>query len=92
MQGKRRHVFGNIFDLRVQAESVLLEPAQAWIGRSPTIFIFGEAGDCAIVDDFAFGVAPAAVDDLVDGHFVDVAGDDAIDQFRGVAAGYAVLK
>ena len=42
--------------------------------------------------DFAFGIAPAAVDDLVDGDFMDVASDDAVDEFGGFAAGHPVFE
>ena len=85
-------MFGNVFHGYSETEGVLLEPAQAGIGCGPTVVVFAEAGDGAVVDDFAFGVAPAAVNDLVDGDFVDVARDDAIDEASGVAAGDAVLE
>ena len=79
LQGERSNLFGNIFDFDIEAECVLLKPAKTGIGGGPTIFIFTQAGDGAVVNDFAFGIAPAAVDDLIHGDFVDVAGDDAVD-------------
>ena len=85
-------MFGNVFHGYVEAESVLLEPAEAGIGGGPAIVVFTETGDGAIVDDLAFGVAPAAVDDLVDGDFIDVARDDPIDEARGVGTGEAIFE
>ena len=85
-------LLGNILDLYVQAERVLLEPAEAGVGGGPAIFIFAKAGDGAVVDYFAVGVAPAAVNDLIDTDFVDVAGDDAVYELGGVAAGYAIFE
>ena len=92
LHSERREVFGNVGNLHVEAESILLEPAETRIGGGPAIVVFGEAGDGAVVDDFAFGIAPAAVDDLIDGDFIDVAGDDAIYELGGVATGDAIFK
>src|SRR5262249_16302837 len=51
-----------------------------------------EAGDGTVVDNFAFGGAPTAVNDLVDGDFVDVPSDKAIHEGRGVPGGDAGLE
>jgi len=91
LQRESRELFRDIFELDVEAERVLLKPAEAGIGGGPAIFIFAEARDGAVVDDFAFGIAPAAVDNLVDGDFVDVAGDDAVEETRSVGSGDAVF-
>ena len=45
-----------------------------------------------IVDDHAAFVAPRRVNDLADGHFRRVAGDDPVHQARGVGAGEAVFE
>ena len=89
---KRGCFFGDVFDVYVQAESVLLEPAEAGVGGGPAVVVFAEARDGAVVDDFAFGIAPAAVDDLVDCDLINVAGDDAVDELGGVASGDAVFE
>ncbi len=70
----------------------MLEPAQAGVGGGPAIIVFAEAGDGAVVDDVALRIAPAAVDDLVDRNFVDVAGDDAVHKFSGVFSGDAIFE
>src|SRR5262249_8488177 len=80
LQGKSGNLFGNVFDLHVEADCILLEPAEARIGGGPAIIVFAETSDGAVVDDLALGIAPAAVDDLVDRNFADVAGDDAVDK------------
>jgi len=70
----------------------LLEPAQAGIRGSPTIFVFAQTRDGAVVNDFAFRIAPAAIDDLVDGNFIDVAANDPVDKLGGTGAGDAVFE
>ena len=92
MQGESGETLGDVFDIDIEAEGVLLEPAEAGIGGGPAIFVFAEAGDGAVVDDFALGIAPAAVDDLADGDFIDVAGDDTVDQLGGVGSGDEVFE
>lgn len=67
------------------------KPAKARVRGGPAIGILFEARDRSVVDDFSLFIAPAAVDDLSDLHFVDVARDDAIDEFGGVLAGDEVL-
>jgi len=78
--------------LDVEAERILLEPAETGVGGGPAVFVFAETGDGAVVNDFSFGVAPAAVDDLVHGYFVDVARDDAVDEAGGVGPVTRYLK
>src|SRR5262249_8044914 len=56
-----------------------------------TVFVFAESRNCAVVDDVALVIAPAAVDDLIDRYFVDVARDDAIHEARGIGTGDAVF-
>src|SRR6202167_6665940 len=68
-----------------------MEPAHARIGRGPTINIFREARDGAVVDYFAIFIAPAAVNYLSHGDFVDVASDHAVDQLGGVLAGQKIF-
>jgi len=92
LHGQRGHVFGGVDDFYVETEGVLLEPAETRVGGSPAIVIFAETGDGAVVDDVALGIAPTAVDDLVDCDFVDVAGDDAVDEFGGVFSGDAIFE
>ena len=91
LQRERGDFFGDVFDFDVEAERVLLKPAKAGIGGGPTVVIFTKAGDRPVVDDIAFRVAPAAVDDLVHGDFVDIPRDDAVDETRGVGAGDAIF-
>ena len=91
LQRERGDLFGNVFDFDVEAKGILLEPAKAGVGGGPAIFVFPEACDGAVVNDFAFGIAPATVNDLIHGDLVDVAGDDAVDETRGVMADDAVF-
>jgi hypothetical protein len=91
LQRKSGDSFRNIFELDIEAEGVLLKPAKTWIGGSPAIFVFSQARDGAVVNDFAFGIAPAAVDDLIDSDSVDVARDDSIDETRGVWTSDAIF-
>ena len=91
MQCEGRDFLGNVFDLHVQVEAVLAEPAQAGIGRRPAIDILFEPRDGAVVDDLALLVAPTAIDDLSHFDFVDVARDHAIHQLGRVLAGDQVL-
>ena len=92
LQRESRSFLGNVLNLHIQAKGVLPEPAQAGIGGGPAVVVFAEARDGAVVNDLAVGIAPAAVNDLIDGHLVDVAGDDTIDEFAGVAAVDAVFE
>ena len=92
LQGERRDLLGDVFDVYVKPEGILLEPAETGIGGGPAIVIFAEPGDGAVVNDFAFLIAPAAIDDLSDRNLVDVATDDAIDEAGGVRPGDAVLE
>src|SRR5208282_480332 len=62
------------------------------VGGGPAIVVFAETRDGAIVDDVALGIAPATVDDLIDRDFVDVASDDAVDEFGGVFSGDAIFE
>ena len=80
-------MLGDVFDLNVHVQAVLTEPAQARIGGRPAIFIFFEARDGAVVDDFAILIAPAGIDHLANGDFIDVARDDAVHQFGRILAG-----
>src|SRR5208283_5523882 len=91
LQREGRDFLGDIFDLHVHVQAIRAEPAQAGIGGGPAIFVFPEARNGAVVDDLAFFVAPAAVDDLPDLHLVDVAGDDAVHQPGRVFAGDQIL-
>src|ERR1700691_1186987 len=68
-----------------------MEPAHARIGRGPTINVFRGARDGAVVNYFAFFIAPAAVNYLSHGDFVDVASDHAVDQLGGVLAGQKIF-
>ena len=77
--------------MNVHVQAVLAKPAQAGIGGGPTIFVFFETSEGAVVNDFALLVTPAAVDDLADGDFVDVARDHAIDELGGVFASDQIL-
>ena len=70
----------------------MLKPAQAGIRRGPAILVFAEARDGAVVNDFSFRIAPAAIDDLIEGDFVDIACDDAVDELRSVAAGDVIFE
>ena len=85
-------MLGNVFDVDVEAEGVLLKPAEAGIGGGPAIFIFAEPGDGAVVDDVAFRVAPAAVDNLIDRDLINVPSDDPVDELGGVLAGDAIFE
>ena len=87
MQGKRRDLLGNVFDLHVHVQAILPEPAQAGIGGGPAIDVFFEAGDGAVVDDLALFVALAAINHLSHFDFVDVAGDYPVHQTSRIFAG-----
>ena len=91
LQRQRRDLLGDVFNLHVESDGVLPEPAQVGIGRGPAITILFQPGDGAVVNDLAVFIAPAAVDHLIDRDLVDVARDDAIDEARGIAAGDHVL-
>src|SRR6202008_942155 len=67
-------------------------PAKAGVGGGPTVLVFTEARDRAVVDYLAFRVAPTAVNDLIDGDLINVAGDDAIDELRGITSGDAIFE
>jgi len=41
--------------------------------------------------NFAFGIAPAAINHLVDGDLIDISRDHAIYEFRGVFSSYFVF-
>jgi len=92
LESERGGFLRNVVNVDVEAESILPEPAEAGIGGGPAVVIFAEAGDGAVVNDLAFGIAPAAVDDLIQRNLIDVAGDDAIDEASGVAAGDAIFE
>ena len=92
MQGESGYFFRNIFDLNLESQRVLLKPAQTGVGCSPAIIVFAKARDSAVVNDVAFRVAPAAVDDLIDDNLINVAGDDPVDEFSGVATGDTVFE
>src|SRR5439155_14880731 len=92
LERQRGDSFRNIFDLYVEGQRVLLEPAQAGIRGGPAILVFAEARDGAVVDDFTFGITPAAGNDLIDRDFVDIACDYAVYELRSVAAGNAILE
>src|SRR5438094_3491983 len=68
-----------------------MEPAQVRLGGGPAIAVFVEARDGAVVNHFALLVAPAAINHLSLGHFVNVARDDAVHQLGSVAPGDQVL-
>jgi len=92
LQSEGGDLFGNVFDEDIEGEGVLLKPAEAGVGGGPAIVVFAEASNGAVVDDFSIGVAPAAVNHLIDRDFVDVARNDAVDEAGGVGAGDAVLE
>ena len=92
LQSESGDLFGNVFDVDVEGKGVLLKPAEAGVGGGPAIVVFAEAGDGAVVDHFAIWVAPAAVNHLIDGDFVDVARNDAVDEAGGVGTGDAVFE
>src|SRR5581483_919849 len=91
LQCKRRDLLRDVLNLNIHVVAVLAKPAQARIGRCPAVLIFFEAGDGSVVDDLAFFIAPAAVDDLADSDLVDVTSDDAIHKTCGVPPGHQVL-
>ncbi len=68
-----------------------MKPAQVRLGGGPAIAVFVEPRDSAVVHHFALLVAPAAVNDLPLGHFVDVARNDPVHQLGGIASGDQVL-
>ena len=75
----------------VEAERVLLEPAQGRIGRRPAVDVLLQARDGPVVDHLALLVAPRRVDDLADGDLAHVPRDDPIDEARRVAPRDPVL-
>src|SRR4029077_1773432 len=92
LEGKRRDLVGDVFDGDIEPQGVLMEPAEAGVGGGPTVGVLVEAGDGAIVNHFALLVAPAAIDYLAGGDFVDVAGDDAVHEPGGVTASDQVFE
>src|SRR5208282_3417569 len=85
LQRQRGNLFGDVLYLHVKPDCILPEPTQVGVSRSPAIAVIFQPCDGAVVDDLALFVAPAAVDHLIDGDLVDVAGDDAVDKARGIA-------
>jgi hypothetical protein len=70
---------------------VLQKPSQTWVRCGPAIAVLGKSRNSAIVNDFAVLVAPAAVDNLIDSNFIDVASDYAIDEASSVSTRDYVL-
>ena len=92
LQSESGNLFRNVLDVHVEAKSILLEPAKTGVGGGPAIVVFAEAGDRAVVDDLAFGIAPATIDDLIDGNLIDVAANNAIDETGGIGTSDAILE
>src|SRR5581483_4383784 len=84
---QRRHLLGNVLDFDLQTDGVLPKPAQVGIGGCPAITVFFQPRDGAVVDNLAFFVAPAAIDDLIDCNLVDLSGDDAVHESRRILTG-----
>src|SRR5271167_4100300 len=80
LQRQSRHLLGDVFDLDIESDSILPEPAQVGISSRPAVTVLLQPCDGAVIDDLAFLVAPAAVDHLIDRNLVNVAGNDAIDE------------
>ena len=80
-----------VFDLHVEAERILVKPANAGVGRGPAVGIFAQARNCSVINHFSLLVAPAAINHLADRDFVDVAGDHAVHELRRVFAGDAIF-
>ena len=73
-------------------ERVLVEPSQAGISRRPAIEIFSQPRDRAVVNHFALLVAPAAINHLPHGHFVDVARNHAVHELCRIAPADQVFE
>jgi len=91
LQRQRRRALGDILDLHIHVQPVLMKPAQVGLGGSPAIAVFVQPRDGAVVHDFALLVAPAAVNHLSLRNLVDVASNDAVHKFGGIATGEQVL-
>jgi len=91
LQRQRGRTLGDVFDLNIHVQPVLMKPAQVGLGGGPAITVFVQPRDSTVVNHFALLVAPAAVNYLALGDFVDVTRDDAIDELSGIAAAEHVL-
>src|SRR5215469_10731565 len=92
LQGQRRELLGDVFDLNLKSDGILTKPAQIGVGGSPAIGVFSQSCNGAVVNDLAVFIAPAAIDDLIDGDFVDIAGQYAIDKASRITTCYEVLE
>ena len=73
-------------------QGVLLEPAQARVGRGPAVDVLRQPGDGPVVDDLAVLVAPRRVDDRADRDLAQVPRHDPVDEARRVLARDPVLE
>ncbi len=85
LERERRRLLRDVLDGHVEAGRVLPEPAQARIRRRPAERLLRQPRDRPVVNHLAVLVAPRRVEDLPDRHLRHVAGDDPIDEPRGVA-------
>src|SRR5215470_12793501 len=82
LKSKRGNFVRDVFDLHVKPQTILVKPTHARISGRPAVAIFGEPRNRAVIDHLALLVAPAAVNDLADGNFIDVTRDHTVDEFR----------
>src|SRR5215469_6640411 len=68
-----------------------MKPANIGLSRGPAVTVLIEPRDSAIVDDLALLIAPATINYLPLGDFVDVASNDAVHQLGGAASGEQVF-
>ncbi len=92
LQRQRGDAFRDVFDLHVEPDGVLREPAQARVGRRPAINVFFQPRHRAVVDHFAVLVAPRRVNHLAHRNLSHVARDDAIDQSRCIFSRDSILE
>ena len=92
LQRERRDLLRDVLDGHVEAGGVLPEPAQARIRRRPAERLLRQPRHRPVVDHLAVLVAPRRVEDLADRHLRHVAGDEPIDEPRGVAPVDQVLE
>ena len=73
--------------------AILLKPAQETrIGCRPAIVVLAQSRDRSVVDDLPVGIAPAAINHLIDSDFRDVAADHAVHKLGRIASGNSIFE
>ena len=91
LQRKGGDTVRDVADVDLQADGVVLQPAQVGFGGRHAEELLVEASDGAIVDHLAGVIAPGRIEHLADTRLEHVAGDDEVEEPRGIAAPHQVL-